>query len=698
MAGPAPRAPRSDSRPPLRSAVRLLLPALLLVLVVAAPGAFAQDEHEEQGDRPSLTGVAAEAAEREPDQDDQGEAPETPLFIPFFTSFYNTPKAGLKASVRSTALYSQLSSELNMRRSAKLTNTADWEWEDFRQQEKISQKRNERFAYLSGQALPAYLSVTGSWDWSLDETENNAGLNNTSRRDFKLLDMELAKKKIEAGGFSTDLTATAGMKEQKAINQNIHNDFSEANAAGRIVSAYELADDVKVVGRAFGKKTGGDRSLGTLTSPSSAIEDSVGLKVVYDRRWMSGNVELIRNHYEEEFLDFNRSSLGLIDTSGTVAKKIVDEMKTRNALTMNLANRVRAGAYGLDTDLTYSTSELAYRANGLGRTERLDQAAHLAVYRASDRDSIAVTYGYGWKWDDQRIKDATENRGRQYAKDRTFDVYWQHLLFRATELTFKYQTSLTQSVAENRFNQNDRDRLREDMVFEISRRWKNGFFADVLMAYKSSEDLSIRSTRSSNNNIKDSYEVAPGYEWPVASWISLNQHFRVNIEYTDYIYSDLESVNKQDDYNKRGVLNTNVTFWPTDRLTVTVKHDYNQRFNATRTKTDATGNSYYHVDDRQRTSQIDLGLRLEVVPQKLTVEGATFSRLDEKERIGETVALTENQASQVWLGAKFDHTWGPKTKPRKFYVMVKKYYAYGPAVTETNADYWEADAWLNWKF
>lgn len=156
-------------------------------------------------------------------------------------------------------------------------------------------------------------------------------------------------------------------------------------------------------------------------------------------------------------------------------------------------------------------------------------------------------------------------------------------------------------------------------------------------------------------------------------------------------------VNRDDDYNKRGNLNTRVTLRPTRRLTVVVKHDYNERFNATRTRTDATGNSFYTTDDRQTNSRIDLSAKFEVTAG-VTLEGATYNRLDEKERFGSRTSVTENQAGEVWTGVKVLRKFGPKKSPIDVSLLVKKYNAYGPAVTETSADYWEADCWVKWKF
>ena len=589
-----------------------------------------------------------------------------------------------------------------MVKASKLTHTLKWSWDDFRQQDKTSEKRNQVLNYNSGILLPTIINLSGSWDWSRDETENKAGLANTAERDFKMLDLNVTKFNLKTGPLNTTLTGLAGLKEQKAVNQNIHNDFSEASTGGRIKSDYQLSPGLKVAGRVFGKTIGGDRSLGTFTSPSSAIQDTMGVRLTFDQRFVSGFFALTRSHFEDEYLDFTRNSNGLIDTVGRdEADKIVEEMKTKNALSLDFENKSRLGKYGLNSKLNHKGSDLGYMSSGLGSTERSEDNMDLILFRASARDSIALKYHFGWKWDDQRIKGATANRGRQYGKDRGLDFYWKHFMFRATELTLKFQQGLSQSIAENRFNQNDRDRIRQDLTLTVNRRWmedgKPVFQANMLFAYKTTEDLSIRSTRSSNNNAKDSYEIAPGFDWDLASWLNLNQSYRVYIQYTDYLFSDLESVNKRDNYNKRGNLNTRVTLKPTKRLTVVVKNDYNKRFNATRTLTDVTGNSYYHVDDRQVNSDIDLGVRF-AVAKGITIEGATYSSLDEKEKIGNNIILTENRAGRVWVGAKIDRKWGPPKRPLKFSALVKKYSAYGPAVTETSDDFWEADIWLNWTF
>ncbi len=680
---------------------------LLMLLVVGSAVAQEEDSGQEAAGAPSLADAGAAAQRDSTDHEGGTDSQQSPsqfqnelvaVDLPFFMKYENEPKIGMRANVRQIQTYTDYWTKLTMKGASSLTSTSSWSWDDFRQQEKTSQKRKETLSYNTAAMWPAVLTINGSWDWNEDETLNNANLTNIAKRDFKLLDMKLAKTKYRMGGFETDMTGLAGLKDQKSVNQGIHNDFTEASVGAAVKTRYKIRRGLSVSARVFGRKLGGDRSLGESTSPSSAVQDSIGLRINFDRSFASGWFEMTRGRFEEEFLDFNRNSSGLIDTTDVDdADKIVEEMKTQDASILEFQSLSRRGAFGLKAKGTHKTSDLVYQASGLGRTERSDDSADISLFRASRRDSIAVTYGYGWKWDDQRIRGATVNRGRQYSKDRSLDLYWNHTFFEATETTLKVQQSLTQSIAQNQFNQNDRDRVRQDITFGVKRQWEEGFLADLLFAYKSAEDISIHKTRSSNNNIKDSYEIAPGYDWDLARWLKLKQNFRLYIQYTDYTFSDLEAVNKDDDYNKRGNMNTRVTIRPTRRFTLVVKHDYNRRFNATRTRVDATGNSFYRTDDRQTTSRIDLSAKMEVA-DGITLEGATYNRLDEKERLGTTTTVTDNRAGEVWTGVKIVRKFGSKTNQFDVSCLVKKFNAYGPAVTKTSDDYWEADVWVKWKF
>jgi len=155
-------------------------------------------------------------------------------------------------------------------------------------------------------------------------------------------------------------------------------------------------------------------------------------------------------------------------------------------------------------------------------------------------------------------------------------------------------------------------------------------------------------------------------------------------------------VEKDGNYNKRGNLSTRVTFKPSSRLVVTVKHDLNKRFNATESSVNAAGNSFYNKDQIQEISKLDLALVFKVA-EGVTIEGATFSTLDDKETFGSRAKETMTQGGEVWVGTKVNKKWGAKDQV-ELSMMVKKINAYGPSVSKESSDFWDADIWLKWSF
>jgi hypothetical protein len=263
-------------------------------------------------------------------------------------------------------------------------------------------------------------------------------------------------------------------------------------------------------------------------------------------------------------------------------------------------------------------------------------------------------------------------------------------------LTVQLHEQLTQDIAEKRFNENDKDRLQRDVSGRIERTWPSRFRASMVFSWRQAQDVSIRGGSSANNNVKDSYELAPGYTWYMAPWFTLDQSYRLYIQYTDYLYSYLESVTREDDYNKRGDLTTKVTFVPNERLTVTIRHDFNKRFNATKGTEDAAGRDFYNRNLEQDISRIDLDLVYKAAPG-VTLEATTYRTRDDKTLLGRTTTETRTDSGELIVGGRIERFWGVR-KEIQVSAMVKKINAYGPSITASSSDYWEADVWLKWLF
>jgi hypothetical protein len=649
--------------------------------------AAATDSAAAGGDGPGLSAAELAAAQRA----------ERAGSTPFISSFTNAVTAGTKSDVRVNKYYGDLETVLAMEGSSRFSNTLGYSWDDYRQQDKTIEARSTKATYTAGNLLPVSLTANGSWDWSEDRTINYAGLSNLSKRDLRNGSVRLSRSKFDVGILRAIVNTSAGINDQKSINQNQANDFSEAYLDGGAQVGTQITRGVTVASRIYGKTVDGDRTLGNSTSPSSATGDTVGVGMYFKRGLANGRFAISRSNFDRKFLDYKRNSTGQIDTVGLDEfDKVVDELETKDAVSIEFENELRVGRFGLATELSRDTDQLDYQQSGVGLKERQSDEAFVALTFGTGRDSFAISYSYLWKWDDQRIKNATENRGRQYTKNRDLDFFYGRRIFTATFLSLKLHQGLGQDIAQNGFNTNDKDRLRNDLVLELDRNWTNKFKVNMLFAFKQSDEIAIHTTRSSNNNIKDSFEVSPGFTWPVSDWLTLSQSYRVYIQYTDYYYSDLESVNRSDNYNKRGNLNTIVVLNPTERLELAIRHDYNKRSNATRTVTDASGTSYYHTDQKQAINKIDFGAVFKVVPG-VTLEAATFRTRDFKETFGTTTRETEVYSGEVWVGAKVNRKLG-KNNPLELSALVKKYNAFGPSVTEASSDYWEADVWLKWEF
>jgi hypothetical protein len=621
---------------------------------------------------------------------------------PFYLGMTNVPKAGALANVRQNTFYTDWVTTVKFQNNSMFKNTFKWSTEEYRKQDKSVQKKDDTFTYGLGSNLPFVLSMDGSWNWSEDRTTNTAAFANLSARDQKRAGLNAMKTNFQTGFLNNTAKMSARIIDNQSINQNQRNDFNEGAIDGGFQSDMAIADGVRIAGRLYGMTLSGDRLLGTTTEASSANGDTVGLGIYYSRNIANGRVAITRSSFEKKYLDFKKNSNGLIDTVGSdEADKVVTELETNDAISYELENNFRFGRFGVETRLTRQSNDLDFAQSGVGLRQREQDVMDLAFTYAAGRDSFALGYDYLWKWDDQRYKNATENRGKQVNKARDYEIRYFRDLFRRTKLNLRYHEGLAQDIAQappegDRPNENDKDRHQADISARLERTWVGKFRASMVFAYQQVQDFNIRESKSSNNNVKDSYELSPGYAWTISPWLSLDQSYRVYIQYTDFSYDALESVNREDDYNKRGNLATKVVIDPTSRLNITLRHDYNKRFSATKTGADASGSAFYHRDLNQTINKIELIMRF-VAVQGVTLEASTYRTRDNRENFGSKNSVTENFSGEMWVGTTVRRRWFQKN-PLELSAMVRKYNAFGPSVTETSSDYWETDVWLKWEF
>lgn len=634
-----------------------------------------------------MLGLSADEAAVAQLQQEQGPAP-------FISSWTITPKAAYSAKMQKTGYTSDLTNSLTLRDKSSLSQRTSISLDDYRTQNKTVETRSGNLNYNTDGQRDLTGSLALSDNWTRDEITNSANTTNVNRRETRLANASLKRKDLELGGISHDMVVNGSYNQQIAEQIGQRNDISEAALDGALRSEYRPREWLSVHSGTYAMTKSGERSLGLESNPSSSSGDSLRVGVFYQRDAIFGGVTVAKSNFQNRYLDYNRNANGIPDTIN-VAQKIVQELERDDAVTLSWENTLQIGGLKVIGKVARDVSENSFRASRVGTRERRQDAADLRLgFRPSRLDTLHFSYSYLYKWDDQTYKGASSSRGRQVTRRRDVALNLAHALFRHTDLNFNFRTGISQDIAEGGFNVNDRDRLDSGATVKMDTRFDSGVTVNLSFDARRTEDISIRRERSGNNSIKDTYEIAPSYLWPLASWLDLNQSFRVWIQYTDYVFSDLEDVNKLDDYNKRGNLTTKVTIRPNSRLTLSIRHDLNLKNTAKKSRTDAAGSSYYSPESDQTVSNIDFSLQYRVSTW-LSLDGTTYRKRDFKETFGTSVRETERFSGEVAVGGHLKKDFGTG---KSLTLGARRYFADGDNVQEVNRAYWDADLELTWRF
>jgi len=694
------------------------LAASLLIACVLAPAAVAQQAAEAD----SLATADADSAaadqlselelrelglrQRQSGQGEQGGAAEPDTSGGIFSNCRNAPEAGVKANVTRINYFARLSNTVDAAGGGTLSDSYSYSYDSYRRQERTVENRSANVNYASGggqdayQLLPVILRLEASTSWSEDINVNSAGSRNVKRSESRRAGLTASRSSLATGPLVQNLTAGWYYNNTVGLNLGVENEQTNTEMSGAVRTGFPLATGLTLATRLYGTQRTGDNALAGIDSPTETQGDTLGVGGYYNGRRLTGKIVFSQADFDRSYLDYRRDANGLVDTTNLAegVEKIVSELEEKDAWEVSWDNKFNLGRVTFDSRLSHKYDKQQYNQSLVGAKERTDDSVNLTLAFPVGRDSLVFTYKYRWAWDDQQFLNATSSRGRQYKKSRDFTVDWTRRLFRNTDLKGRYRVELSQDIAENQFNENDRDRLTEEGSLELESRLTRGFFASLEGSYLRKDDIAIRSTLSANNNVKRSYEVSPQYRWTISDRVELQQNFRMYIQYQDYVFDALESVRKEDTFNKRGNLASKVTYKPTERVEVIVKHDLNRKFNGTRVATDLAGRESYIRDSEQTISRIELGFTWEVA-DGISLQTASFRTEDENERFsGSTSSTTTNRSGELWVGTVIDRSWGPQRNPLSFKGRIKRFLAYGPNVTDTSNDYWEADVLLKWSF
>ncbi len=286
--------------------------------------------------KPAPAGVAASDSLDAAADSVSGETP-PPVTDPFIATWTQTPTARLSSGVRTVRCDAGLASEMVLRNLSTLNATFGWSLEDYRQQDKTVEARNGSLSFsdMSGPRFHKALSLTRNW--SEDRTVNTAGNANINRLDFSQALATVDSLIANTGAVRHALRLGGRLDDQKQSSLGIPNDFRERLGSAGLSSRYRPARGVVVVTSAYGERSGGNRTLGSETSSSSASGDTLGAFVGYTRRLLTGSVSARLANFDRRYLDYRRNANGIIDTLGAV-QKIVQELEQNDALALEWRN------------------------------------------------------------------------------------------------------------------------------------------------------------------------------------------------------------------------------------------------------------------------------------------------------------------------------------------------------------------------
>ncbi|MBT7310485.1 hypothetical protein HN843_01885, partial [bacterium] len=383
---------------------------------------------------------------------------ESPPKIPLLLSWTRTPEAQMRAQVRKINLNAKLTNSFIFKGQNLLSISTEYSQDDYRRQDKVVETRKGNLSY-SNQNIAGFKTSLGMMDnWSEDTIVNSGGIKNINKSDLKQANIGISRESYQTGDVSHDVKFNGRASNQSAVMQNQINDHSEAQLNAGAASAYKPRDWLSLHTGLYAMTETGDRALGQETNPSSAGGDSLRFGAFYTKRIVSGGFTVKRSSFDMRYLDYRRNTNGIIDTIGA-AEKIVNELEKKDAISLEWKNKFQFSHASLQTTISRDISENSFRASSAGSKERQQDKFDMTMgVRITRRDSVKVTYGWLWKWDDQTYQGAISSRGKQISRRRDFAIDWGRDLFKHTTLRSNFNTSLAQEIAEGGFNTNDRDR------------------------------------------------------------------------------------------------------------------------------------------------------------------------------------------------------------------------------------------------
>jgi opacity protein-like surface antigen len=408
----------------------------------------------------------------------------------------------------------------------------------------------------------------------------NEGASNQVRSflERESVNLATAYKKMLLSGINVSLGATGGLENNKYADVRSKGSVQTINAT----LAYTAPLGVKTNFSYAGNHSLLDSEQGTLRSSDESISHNLNGHVDYT--WMAnqftvdlGRATSTKEYPKEQQKERRGSDTESVDFAGTL--KLIPDLDTKVGLSYSRNKASYALEPSKDTDNTTRSvnATLAYSLGATDftaalRSEKTRDQYFSAETGNSYSQSIAATVAQGFG---ERLKASL--RGRMGLLSHQYDDI----------------------VA----NDQDRDLFDREATLQMDYALRDDITTSLMLRVKEDQLIYIRSTRSGNNKVAQTYSVQPSVTKTLSPEVSVSQRYELSADYTFYTF------NEDSNFLIRNFsITTGLDWRPFDPLKLGIEHRYRAQDEGAYVK-DESGVEGYGKNSERTDNSMKIGLR-----------------------------------------------------------------------------------------
>jgi hypothetical protein len=309
----------------------------------------------------------------------------------------------------------------------------------------------------------------------------------------------------------------------------------------------------------------GPQTLAATTDGSNAQQDTkatVGDTLGVQLRWQgtgkrSFGVKVRREAFREERLDYAKDNRGVDIFDPDTQQKIVgQEEETRNLTRVELNGETRLlPPVRVQARYSHERRETEYTLSRQGFVpEQSDDFSGDLWFRYAQAGSLKVSLGLRERWDDRRSPGEEDLRGKHFSVSNNIRFTLEQGVMAATDLKLSWSQDLSQQIYDYdlTIGTQDVDILTDLVEAQLKSQAFDALTMSITGSVKQTQNIYIDAEQvASNNRDQDVWKVTGDYTWDLTPSVSFGQSYQLSIDYTDYHYSYVPEVDRQDTYYKR---------------------------------------------------------------------------------------------------------------------------------------------------